>query len=237
MFYNLNKRIFDLIFSSFVIIFLSPIVLFFLLMVYLNDFQNPLFFSKRVGKNNKNFNLIKIRSMTNTNSVNFQSTSTNDPRLTSIGVFVRKFKIDELPQFINVFLGSMSVVGPRPQIYEETLNYTNLEKKLFLVKPGITDFSSIIFSDEGDIIANSNDPDKAYDKIIRPYKSRLGIFYIEKQNMALDIFLIFATIRVIFSRRRTLNTISKKLTKYGADIRLINVSKRDRKIEIIDLPI
>ena len=112
-----------------------------------------------------------------------------------------------------------------------------MEKKLFLVKPGITDFSSIIFSDEGDIIANSNDPDKAYDQIIRPYKSRLGIFYIEKQNMALDIFLIFATIRVIFSRRKTLNTISKKLTKYGADIRLINVSKRDRKIEIIDLPI
>lgn len=233
--YKFSKRLFDIIFSIFVISFLSPIILFFLILVFVNDFKNPFFISKRVGVNNKTFYLLKIRSMSLKSKINFTSTSKNDPRLTSIGVFIRRFKIDELPQFLNVFLGSMSVVGPRPQIYEETLKYTNTEKKLFKAKPGITDFSSIIFSDEGDIISNANNPDEAYDKIIRPYKSRLGIFYIEKQNLLLDIFLIFSTLRVIFSRDKTLYSISNKLDQYGANRDLVEVSKRDKEIKIIDL--
>ena len=236
MMYKFFKRLFDIIFSFFIIFFLSPIVLIFLIIVFLNDFKNPFFISKRVGINNKVFHLLKIRSMSLKSNINFTSTSKNDPRLTSIGMFIRKFKLDELPQFINVFLGSMSVVGPRPQIYEETLKYTNFERKLFNAKPGITDFSSIIFSDEGNIISNADNPDEAYDKIIRPYKSRLGIFYIEKQNLLLDLFLIFSTLRVIISRDKTLHSISNKLNQYGASKDLVDVSKRDKKIKIINLP-
>ena len=98
------------------------------------------------------------------------STSNKDPRITGIGRFIRKYKIDELSQLFNVFLGSMSLVGPRPNVKRDTDLYTSLEKDLFLAKPGITDFSSIVFADEGDILEGHLDPDLAYNQLIRPWK-------------------------------------------------------------------
>ena len=120
-------------------------------------------------KNFRNFKLLKIRSMiSNADKSGVSSTSSNDSRITSIGKIIRKFKMDEILQLINVIRGEMSLVGPRPQILSEVKMYSDFEKNLLSIKPGITDFSSIIFSDEGDILKNSSDPNKDYNKLIRP---------------------------------------------------------------------
>ena len=237
MHHKILKRIFDFLFSFIFLIFLIPIIIFFSILIFFTDYNNPLFFSKRVGINNKSFNLIKLRTMKKSSEYNFLSTSNNDPRLTGIGIFIRNYKIDELPQFFNVLFGSMSIVGPRPQVKIDTDKYTDKEKSLLLVKPGITDFSSIIFSDEAKILDNSDNPDNEYNIVIRPYKSRLGLFYIDNQSLNLDIYLIFCTFFGIINREKILKSLSKKIKSKGGKQILINIAKRSEKIKIIDPPI
>ena len=126
--------------------------------------------------------MVKIRSMIiNADKTGVDSTSSDDMRITSVGKVIRKLKLDELSQLWNVLIGDMSLVGPRPNVKSETDLYTKIEKNLLNVKPGITDFSSIVFSDEGDILSGSDDPDLLYNQLIRPWKSRLSLFYIEKR--------------------------------------------------------
>ena len=107
---------------------------------------------------------------------------------------IRRFKIDELPQLFNVLSGSMSFVGPRPNVQREVVLYTAEEKKLLSIKSGITSISSIVFSDEGDILSNYDDPDIAYNQLIRPWKSKLDLFYVEKHSLSNSIFIIFTTL-------------------------------------------
>ena len=174
------KRIVDLILSFFALLFISPILIIFVILIFLEDQQNPFYIAKRVGKGGVNFKMIKLRSMVvNADKSGVDSTSANDSRITKIGKKVRKYKLDELTQLWNVFLGDMSLVGPRPNVQRDVDLYTDIEKKLLTVKPGITDFSSIVFSDEGDILKEKDDPDLAYNQLIRPWKSRLGLIYIK----------------------------------------------------------
>ena len=154
------------------------------------------------------------------------STSSDDKRITRVGRFIRKFKLDELSQLWNVLIGDMSLVGPRPNVKKETDLYTLDEKDLLKVRPGITDFSSIVFSDEGEILESKEDPDLAYNQLIRPWKSRLGLIYIEKQSLLLDMQLIIYTLIAILSREKVLNWIALKLETYGVDQDIILVSKR-----------
>ena len=178
------KRFFDLLASILLIIIFLPIIIVFTFLIWKQDWSNPFYVANRVGKNNKLFKMIKFRSMiVNADKSGVDSTSSNDSRITPLGSFVRKYKIDELPNFFNIFLGQMSFVGPRPNVLAETKLYTDEEKKLLSVRPVITDFASIVFSDEGDILDGSNDPDLDYNQLIRPWKSRLGIFYIENNNV------------------------------------------------------
>ena len=175
--------------------------------------------------------MFKLRSMiVNADKTGVDSTSNNDMRITRIGKFIRKFKMDELSQLINVLLGDMSLVGPRPNVQRETDLYTKSEKKLLLVRPGITDISSIVFSDEGDILSNSKDPDIDYNQLIRPGKGYLGIFYTENQSFLLDIKLIFITLITIFNRNLALKNISKVLKKYNASESLIKIAERKEKL-------
>ena len=138
--------------------------------------------------------------------------------------------MDELSQLINVLLGDMSLVGPRPNVQRETDLYTKSEKKLLLVRPGITDISSIVFSDEGEILSKSKDPDIDYNQLIRPGKGYLGIFYIENQSFLLDIKLIFITLITIFNRNLALKNVSKVLKKYNASEFLIKIAERKEKL-------
>ena len=200
-------------------------------LVWVNDFGNPFYIAMRVGKDEKKFKMFKLRSMiVNADKTGVDSTSNNDMRITRIGKFIRKFKMDELSQLINVLLGDMSLVGPRPNVQRETDLYTKSEKKLLLVRPGITDLSSIVFSDEGEILSNSKDPDIDYNQLIRPGKGYLGIFYIENQSFVLDLKLIFITLISIFNRNLALKNISKLLKKYNASESLIKIAERKERL-------
>ncbi len=224
----MSKMLIDKFISIIILIFSFPIILICLLLIFLKDFSNPVYISPRVGKNFKNFNLFKIRSMIkNADKSGITSTSSNDKRITSVGKFIRKFKIDEILQLVNVIIGDMSLVGPRPQIPSEVSLYSNFEKDLLLVKPGITDFSSIIFSDEGEILKDSLDPNKDYNMFIRPWKSELGIFYIKNNNNFIDFQLLFLTFLSIFNKKLTLKILSKLLKKLQASDELVYLAKRE----------
>ncbi len=209
-----------------------PLIIVFSLLIWLQDFKSPFYIADRVGKYGKQFKMIKFRSMiVNASSSGVDSTAEDDNRITDIGKVVRKFKIDEIPQLFNVFIGQMSFVGPRPNVLNETNLYSKVENKILTVRPGITDFSSIVFSDEGDILKGSKNPDLRYNQIIRPWKSRLAIIYIENQSLLIDIKLIIWTILGIINKRLVLKNITNFLINIDCDQKLINACKRDKELE------
>jgi len=224
---SMIKRLLDIFISAFGIIFFFPFVSIAIFLVWIQDWKNPFYVAPRVGKDFVNFPMIKIRSMIyKADKSGVSSTSVNDSRITKIGSLIRKFKLDEITQLINVFLGQMSLVGPRPNVVSEVAGYTQAEKKLLSVRPGITDFSSIVFSDEGEILKNSKDPDHDYNILIRPWKSKLGLFYIDNQNCSMDLKIILYTIIGISSKEKALNWVSKKIYETSQDKTLASICKR-----------
>ena len=188
----MTKNLTDFFLSLLIIILIAPFLFIVLFLVYLQDFNSPFYVAKRVGRGGKLFKMYKIRSMiVGADLTGVDSTSSDDQRITKIGHFIRKFKVDELSQLINVILGNMSLVGPRPNVLRETNLYTTEEKLIPTIKPGITDFSSIVFSDEGEILEGSDDPDLDYNQLIRPWKSRLALIYVNQNLSFGSIYLIF----------------------------------------------
>ncbi len=227
----MTKRIFDFLVSIIGLLLLAPIILLFMLLVWLQDWHSPFYIAPRVGKNGVLFMMIKLRSMViNADKTGVDSTSNDDKRITILGGIIRRYKLDEITQLLNVLMGKMSLVGPRPQVESDVLLYTKEEKKLLNEKPGITDFSSIIFSDEGKILEGSQDPDLDYNQLIRPWKSRLGLFYIENISFLLDMKLILTTVLSIFSRRKAILTVVRILNNFSAPSELIEVAGRKKKL-------
>jgi len=221
-------RFFDFTFSLIGIILLSPLISILLIAGYL-DTKSPIFKQERIGKNKKPFSLYKFRSMyLNTKSV--ATHLANYSSVTKYGSFLRKSKLDEIPQLFNVLLGDMSLVGPRPQILSEVKLYTNFEKELLRIKPGITDFSSIIFSDESEILRFSKEPNKDYNILIRPWKSKLGVFYVYNNNIFVDLQLIILTLVSIFKRKLALKYTSNLLRKLKANNDLVEIAKRNKNL-------
>jgi lipopolysaccharide/colanic/teichoic acid biosynthesis glycosyltransferase len=229
------KRLFDILASSIGLLLLIPIFLPICILIWIQDFSSPFYIASRIGKDEKPFRMLKLRSMVvNADLSGVDSTSSNDNRITPVGHFIRRYKLDELSQLWNVLKGDMSLVGPRPNLKRETDLYTDIEKKLFSVRPGITDPSSIVFSDLGDILKDYSDPDLAYNQLVRPWKSRLSIAYIENQTFLLDIKVILITIIAIFSREIALQQVNKVLLQMDVDDLLIKIASR--KIELYPFP-
>ncbi|CAB5505265.1 FIG071646: Sugar transferase [Bathymodiolus thermophilus thioautotrophic gill symbiont] len=225
------KRLLDIVLSFTGLVLLSPILVVFIYLVYQQDKKSPFYMAPRMGRDNAIFKMIKLRSMiSNADNSGVDSTSADDNRITPIGHKIRKYKLDEITQLWNVLIGDMSLVGPRPNVKNETDSYTFIEKKLLLVRPGITDFSSIVFSDEGDILEGKSDPDLSYNQLIRPWKSRLGLIYIENRSLLLDLQLIFWTVIAIISKPKALNWVVTQLTKMNVDANIIAVSKRESEL-------
>lgn len=225
------KRILDFVLSFLGLLITSPILLPVMFLIWIQDWHSPFYIAARVGKRERPFKMIKLRSMVkNADKSGVDSTSANDNRITGVGRFVRKYKMDELSQLWNVLVGDMSLVGPRPNVKRETDLYTAQEKKLLTVKPGITDFSSIVFSDEGDILKDSSDPDIAYNQLIRPWKSKLGIFYIENRSFVIDLQLIYLTVVAILSKEKALKKVSSILKRLHAPAELVKIALRDQDL-------
>jgi lipopolysaccharide/colanic/teichoic acid biosynthesis glycosyltransferase len=199
----IGKRVFDLFFSTLGLIVLSPIFLLIAVLIKL-DSPGPIFFrQKRVGLNEVPFFIHKFRTMyVDAEARGLKITVGADPRITKIGAFIRKYKIDELPQLIDVFLGTMSLVGPRPEVPIYVEKYPlELRKKIFSMRPGITDWASIEYKDENAILARASDPESAYIKEVLPEKLRYYEKYFNHASLLTDFKIIMATLMAILVKR------------------------------------
>lgn len=198
------KRFVDVVISAIGLVLLSPFFLLLALAIKL-DSPGPVFYrGVRVGRHGDPFKIYKFRSMVaDAEKKGAASTGTTDLRVTRSGRFIRKFKFDEFSQLINVFLGDMSLVGPRPEVQKFVDRYTPEEKVILNVRPGITDWSSIKFHNEGEIIDASGipDADDAYEKLIRPEKLRLQLKYVKERNLWVDFKIVVSTVLTLFSTR------------------------------------
>ena len=225
------KRVFDIAASGVGLILAAPILLPVIFLVWWHDKHSPFYIADRVGKNDRSFKMVKLRSMViNADKSGVDSTGANDNRITAVGQFIRRYKLDELTQLWNVFKGDMSLVGPRPNVRRETDLYTSVERGLIDVKPGITDIASIVFSDEGNILKDQVDPDIAYNQLIRPGKSMLGLIYIENQSISLDIRLCILTVVAIFSRERALVGVQRILQRIEAPNDVVQLALRSQQL-------
>lgn len=189
------KRLFDIVASGIGLILLSPIFLILSIMIVIDSPGGVFFRGPRVGKNGKTFRIFKFRSMVkDCEGKGKWNVGDNDDRITRTGHFLRKTKLDEIPQLINVFIGDMSFVGPRPELQVYVDMYTEEEKKILDLKPGITDYASMVNIAQFETFTKAIDPDVAYLKYIRPLKLKLQLFYREHHSFWGDIRLIFWTI-------------------------------------------
>lgn len=194
------KRLFDIGFSLLGIIVLSPFLIAISLIILATSKGGAFYRQVRVGKNGKEFKLIKFRTMRKDADKSGQLTvGMRDRRITAIGYYLRKYKLDEFPQLINVFTGNMSFVGPRPEVPKYVALYNTEQRTVLTVKPGITDYASIVYSEENALLANAENPEELYISKIMPAKLKLNIRYIEDMGLATDIGIIFKTIGKIFS--------------------------------------
>ncbi len=195
----MSKRFFDIMATIAGLILFSPL-LFFIAWRIRSDDGGPVFYrGVRVGFHGNLFRIFKFRTMVvDAEKLGASSTTDDDARITLIGKFLRKYKLDELPQLINVLIGDMSLVGPRPEVKKFTDLYTDAEKVILTVRPGITDWASIWNSDEGAILAGAKDPDKAYMELIRPNKLKLQMKYVKERSFWVDLKIIFVTALAIF---------------------------------------
>lgn len=196
------KRFIDFSAAALLLAVFSPLFIFIAVAIKVGS-SGPVFYcGERVGKDLKLFRLIKFRSMvTHADKIGGDSTADDDPRLTSIGKFIRKYKLDELPNLINVLVGQMSLVGPRAEVMRAVSKYTDEEKRVFLVRPGITDWASIKFHNEGEILRGHQDADRAYEILIRPEKLRLQLKYIEERSIVTDLKILWDTFSTLVSTR------------------------------------
>lgn len=196
------KRLFDIVASGCGLVVLCPLFLILAIWVKL-DSEGPIFYRQvRVGYKNKDFRIFKFRSMRiGSDKGSLVTIGGRDPRVTRSGYFIRKFKLDELPQLINVFLGDMSLVGPRPEVRHYVDYWTSEQMHVLDVRPGITDPASIKFRNENELMAKAEDPETYYINVIMQEKIKLGLEYVENASFWYDVKLIFETFKVILTER------------------------------------
>lgn len=197
------KRIFDFLCASIGLLLLSPVILWITVWIKLDSPGAVFFRQTRVGRHGKLFRIYKFRTMCpDAESKGRLITVGNDPRITKSGRFLRRSKLDELPQLLNVLKGEMSLVGPRPEVPRYVALYPeHVREKVLSVPPGITDYASIEYKDENDILSRTNDPDRAYAEEIMPVKLKYYERYVSERSMAVDVKLILTTLKAVFFRK------------------------------------
>jgi len=226
-----GKRALDVLAATGVVLVTLPLSLAALAAVWLSDRANPLYVSERIGRYGQSFRFLKIRTMVPLACANaIDTTAAGDPRVTAVGRCIRALKVDELPQLLHVLSGRMSMVGPRPNVPREVTLYTPEERQLLTVRPGITDIASIVFADLAEALRDAADPNIAYNQLIRPWKSRLGLHYVRSASLGSDLQIICCTVSVLFARRWTLRRLSSLLRKTGAPADLCRFVLREEPL-------
>ena len=231
------RRILNVVLSVSGMIVGAPILGLVLLLVWLEDRNSPVYVGTRIGRGGSPFGMVKIRTMTvNADSKGPESISSNDPRVTVVGGYVRRLKLDELPQLWNVLKGDMNLVGPRPNTAKAVAAYTMAERELLTVRPGITDFASIVFADEGQILDGPADADFRYNQLIRPWKSRLALHNVRCRSIGLDARIVAATALGVVARPRALRRVQSMLRHTGAATDLVRLAGRGTLLEAAPPP-
>jgi len=196
------KRLFDILMSLTILVLFAPFGLLLSLCILLESKGGVFYRQERIGLNGKPFKLLKFRSMhPNAELQGKLTVGARDPRVTRVGAFIRKYKLDEFPQFINVLKGEMSVVGPRPEVAEYVLKYSEEQRKVLNYKPGITDLASITYFEENKLLAKSTDPERTYIEEIMPEKIRINLDYQTNANVWKDLGVVWRTARRIIFKR------------------------------------
>jgi lipopolysaccharide/colanic/teichoic acid biosynthesis glycosyltransferase len=195
------KRLFDLVFASLILILFLPFGLIICILILISSKGGVFYCQERIGLNGKPFYILKFRSMrVNADLSGKLTVGMRDPRITKVGYYLRKYKLDEFPQFINVLKGEMSIVGPRPEVIEYVQLYTEEQLKILNVKPGITDYASLHYFKENELLALSTDPKQTYINEIMPSKLNLNFTYIKNRSSLKDVKIILLTFGKIFRK-------------------------------------
>jgi len=222
------KRAVEVAVAALGLLILSPLLAGIALVVWMEDRRSPWFRGVRVAHGGGSFRMLKFRSMRpGAWKTGVNSTAEDDDRITRAGAWLRRAKLDELPQLWNVLKGEMSLVGPRPQALADAALYTPEEQRMLTARPGITDLASIVFADERAILKGSADPDLLYNQIIRPWKSRLALLYLDHQSGWTDLRIVGLTALVLISRARALEAVRSILKTWGADPLVQEIARRD----------
>lgn len=194
------KRLFDILVSLIILLVFLPFGLIISLLIVFGSKGGVFYIQERIGKNGKPFGLYKFRTMRpDSDKLGKLTVGMRDPRITNVGYYLRKYKLDEFPQFINVLLGDMSIVGPRPEVKEYVDLYTDEQKVVLSVKPGITDYASIEYFKENEVLAKAEDPRKAYVEEVMPAKIELNKKYIQSPGVGHDLKIMWMTFKKIIS--------------------------------------
>ena len=195
------KRLFDILFSLIVLTIGLPFALIIALLILADSKGRVLYKQSRVGRNNVDFQLYKFRTMcTGADKGSLITVGGDDARITKVGRFLRKYKIDEFPQFLNILKGEMSIVGPRPEVRKYVDMYTPEQMRVLSVRPGLTDYASIRYVNENELLATSPNPEKTYIEEIMPDKLKLNLKYIDEQSVGTDLRIILMTLKAIVVR-------------------------------------
>ena len=193
------KRLFDIVISFLALVILLPFFIIISIWVLLDSSGGIFYRQRRVGKGNREFPLLKFRSMhPGADKKGLLTVGGRDPRITKAGYYLRKIKLDELPQLLNILAGNMSIVGPRPEVRKYVDLYTFEQLKVLDIRPGLTDYASLAYINESEMLANSEDPEQTYIATIMPAKLELNLKYISERSLVKDIRIIFKTLKRIF---------------------------------------
>jgi lipopolysaccharide/colanic/teichoic acid biosynthesis glycosyltransferase len=234
----MSKRLMDMVLSLVLLVLAGPVIGFAMILIYAHDRRSPIYWAPRVGRGGRDFRMAKLRTMTmDADRRGGSSTSRSDARITPPGRMLRRWKIDELPQLWNVLVGQMSLVGPRPNVRPGGVDrYTTEEWRLLDVRPGVTDLASIVFSDEDVLLEGAPDPDARYDRLIRPWKSRLGLLYLHRRSLWADVRIIALTAVAIVAKRAALQGVDRILAEWGAAEDLRGVCRREGPLPWVEPP-
>jgi lipopolysaccharide/colanic/teichoic acid biosynthesis glycosyltransferase len=224
---DLIKRLLDVVLAAAGLVLFAPLLLPAMVLIRWQDGGPSLYLAPRAGRGGRPFRMAKLRTMViDADRCGVGSTADDDPRVTALGHLLRRYKVDELPALWDVLRGEMSLVGPRPDNLAEIDPADPVDCRLLTLRPGLTDIASIVFADEGRILRGHSDPDHAYATLIRPWKKRLGLFYVERRSFALDLRLIALTLVALVSRRRALDALARILARIDAPPELRRVALR-----------
>ncbi len=215
--YLLVKRTFDIAVSALGLIVASPLIAVLVISVKQTSPGPVLYHGRRVGRHEKVFELLKFRTMVqNAERLGGSATANDDFRLTAFGKKIRRWKLDELPQLWNVLVGEMSLVGPRPDVVQYAAAYSKAERRVFTVRPGLTDWATIWNSDEGAVLAGSTDPERLYKEVIRPIKTELQLLYCDRRSFLVDIKILWHTAMKLVDS----HWVPKELAGYGTSLHM-----------------